>query len=133
MMTLLSYAAVALTLLVGLPVVIFTALTGVPTLSSGDAEASEVIALLNQANLARSAVIVDLGSGWGALVVAVAHRRSTDVCIRSGWPSDLLCVKKRATHDHAMERRDQRDISTAEQAIVEDKRCHDHPAGAFIG
>ena len=73
MMTLLSYAAVALTLLVGLSVVIFTALTGVPTLSSGDAEASEVIALLNQANLARSAVIVDLGSGWGALVVAVAR------------------------------------------------------------
>jgi precorrin-6B methylase 2 len=73
MMTLLSYTAVALTLLAGLSLVIFTALTGVPTLSSRGVEASDVVALLKQANLARSAVIVDLGSGWGALVVAVAR------------------------------------------------------------
>lgn len=31
------------------------------------------IALLKHANLARSAVNIDLGSGWGALVVAVAR------------------------------------------------------------
>ncbi|WP_225032610.1 methyltransferase [Paraburkholderia sp. XV] len=73
MMTLLSYAAVALTVLAGLSLVIFTALTGVPTRSSRRVEASDVIALLKHANLARSAVIIDLGSGWGALVVAVAR------------------------------------------------------------
>lgn len=73
MTTLLSYAAVALTLLAGLSLVIFTTLTGVPTLSSSGVEASDIIALLKQANLARSAVIIDLGSGWGGLVIAVAR------------------------------------------------------------
>lgn len=73
MMTLLSYAAVVLTLLAGLSLVIFTALTGVPTLSSRGVEAADVIALLKHAKLARSAVIIDLGSGWGALVVALAR------------------------------------------------------------
>ncbi|PVX83221.1 SAM-dependent methyltransferase [Paraburkholderia unamae] len=72
-MTLLSYVTVALTLLAGLSLVIFAAVTGVPTLSSRGVEASDVIALLKQANLARSAVIIDLGSGWGGLVVAVAR------------------------------------------------------------
>lgn len=73
MMMLVSYVAVALTLLAGLSLVIFAAPTGVPTLSSRGAEASNVIALLNQVNLARSAMIIDLGSGWGALVVVVAR------------------------------------------------------------
>lgn len=73
MTTLLTYAVVALTLLVGLSLVIFTAITGVPTLSSRGVEASDVVALLKQANLARSAVVIDLGSGWGGLVIAVAR------------------------------------------------------------
>ncbi|MBJ9696371.1 methyltransferase [Burkholderia cenocepacia] len=73
MTALLSYSAILLTVLVGLSLVISSALTGVPTLSSGRSEAHDVISLLKRAGLSRHAVIVDLGSGWGALVVALAR------------------------------------------------------------
>ncbi|WP_156516823.1 hypothetical protein [Paraburkholderia caribensis] len=73
MTTLLSYSAILLTVLVGLSLVISSALTGVPTLSSRRSEAHDVISLLKRAGLSRHAVIVDLGSGWGALVVALAR------------------------------------------------------------
>ncbi|MGG1943338.1 class I SAM-dependent methyltransferase [Trinickia sp. NRRL B-1857] len=73
MTTWLSSAAVVLAVLAALSLVIFTVLTGVPTLSSRRDEIDEVIALLKRANLPGRAVIVDLGSGWGALVVALAR------------------------------------------------------------
>jgi len=48
-------------------------LTGVPSLSSSKAEVDDVIALLRLVKLPEHAVIVDLGSGWGTLVVGLAR------------------------------------------------------------
>ncbi|WP_156516825.1 methyltransferase [Paraburkholderia caribensis] len=73
MTTVLSYSAILLTVVVSLSLIIFTALTGVPTLSSRKSEVNDVIALLKRFNLSRRAVIIDLGSGWGTLVVALAR------------------------------------------------------------
>jgi len=68
------YFAVFLTLLVGASLLISTAFTGVPTLSSRRSEVDDIIALwLEHAKLPKHALIVDLGSGWGALVVALAR------------------------------------------------------------
>ncbi|HDR9181087.1 TPA: methyltransferase [Burkholderia vietnamiensis] len=67
------YFAVFLTLLVGASLLISAALTGVPTLSSGRSEVDDIVALLEHAKLPQPALIVDLGSGWGALVVALAR------------------------------------------------------------
>lgn len=67
------YFAVFLTLLVGASLLISTALTGVPTLSSRRSEVNDIIALLAHAKLPKHALIVDLGSGWGALVIALAR------------------------------------------------------------
>ncbi|MBB2928050.1 methyltransferase [Paraburkholderia silvatlantica] len=67
------YLAVFLTLLVGASLLISAALTGVPTLSSGRSEVDDIVALLEHAKLPKHALIVDLGSGWGALVIALAR------------------------------------------------------------
>lgn len=48
-------------------------ITGVPPMPLRADEAADVIALLREADLPPSAVIYDLGSGWGSLVVALAH------------------------------------------------------------
>jgi hypothetical protein len=69
----LHFAVVFLTLLVSLSLVFPTLLTGVPTLSSSKSEATDVVALLKHAKLPEQAVIIDLGSGWGTLVVALAR------------------------------------------------------------
>lgn len=47
--------------------------TGVPPLSSTAAEGTDVIALLKRARLPEHAVIYELGSGWGSLVIALAR------------------------------------------------------------
>lgn len=73
MPVIISYPAIVVTVLVGLSLLLWTALTGVPTHSSSKAEADAVIALLKDAKLPQHAVIVDLGSGWGSLVVALAR------------------------------------------------------------
>ncbi|CAB3810926.1 methyltransferase [Paraburkholderia fynbosensis] len=67
------FFAVFLTLLVGASLLISTALTGVPTLSSRRSEVDDIVALLKHAKLRKRALIVDLGSGWGALVIALAR------------------------------------------------------------
>ncbi|MEX3928668.1 methyltransferase [Paraburkholderia sp. BR10936] len=67
------YFAVFLTLLVGASLLISTALTGVPTLSSRRPEVDDIVALLKHARLPKHALIVDLGSGWGAPVIALAR------------------------------------------------------------
>jgi hypothetical protein len=49
----------------------FHALTRVPSWPLAASEASDVIALLREANLSGSAVIYDLGCGWGSLLIAL--------------------------------------------------------------
>jgi tRNA A58 N-methylase Trm61 len=56
-----------------LSIAIVQAITGVPPLSSTVIEAADVVTLLRQANLAEQAVIYELGSGWGSLVIALAR------------------------------------------------------------
>jgi hypothetical protein len=73
MPTIISCLAISLTALVGLSLLVSIALTGVPTLSSSRSEVDDVVALLKLARLSEHAVIMDLGSGWGSLVVALAH------------------------------------------------------------
>jgi precorrin-6B methylase 2 len=67
------YLAVFLTMIVGLSLVLWTLFTGVPSLSSSRSETKAVVALLKDAKLSEGAVIIDLGSGWGTLVVALAR------------------------------------------------------------
>ncbi|WP_133646317.1 methyltransferase [Paraburkholderia flava] len=67
------YFVVILIIIISVSLVVYALLTGVPTLSSSRAEVNEVIALLKRASLVREAMIVDLGSGWGALAVALAQ------------------------------------------------------------
>ena len=52
---------------------IVQALTGVPPASSNATEAADIIALLKTADLREGAVIYELGSGWGSLVLALAR------------------------------------------------------------
>lgn len=54
-----------------LSLLIFHALTRVPSWPLAASEASDVIALLREANLSGSAVIYDLGCGWGSLLIAL--------------------------------------------------------------
>jgi hypothetical protein len=56
-----------------LSILAFHGFTGVPPLSSSAAEAADVVALLQQAGLAEKAVVYELGSGWGSLVIALAR------------------------------------------------------------
>ncbi len=70
---LLPIAALLIASVCGLSIVAFQAITGVPPLSSKVAEGADVIALLKQAGLAQQAVVYELGSGWGSLVVALAR------------------------------------------------------------
>ncbi|MBI0328743.1 methyltransferase domain-containing protein [Burkholderia plantarii] len=56
-----------------LSLLLFQILTGVPPMSSGSAETADVVALLKQATLPPRAIVYELGSGWGALVIALAQ------------------------------------------------------------
>lgn len=55
-----------------LSLLFFHALTRVPSWPLAKSEAADVVALLRDANLPRSAVIYDLGCGWGSLLIALA-------------------------------------------------------------
>jgi SAM-dependent methyltransferase len=68
-----SVIALLVVLTLGLSVLVYQGVTGVPPVSSSAAEAAEVVALLRQAGLPERAVIYDLGCGWGALVLALAR------------------------------------------------------------
>jgi hypothetical protein len=50
----------------------FQAITGVPSHSSTQAEAADVVALLREAGLSEQAIVYELGCGWGTLVAALA-------------------------------------------------------------
>jgi Mycolic acid cyclopropane synthetase len=56
-----------------LSILLFQLVTGVPPLSSNVRESADVIALLKKADLAEGAVVYDLGSGWGSLVIALTR------------------------------------------------------------
>ncbi|MGA7806058.1 SAM-dependent methyltransferase [Bradyrhizobium sp.] len=70
---LLSTLAVLLVAALCLSILIVQGLTGVPPLSSNSTETAAVVALLRQAGLAEGAVVYELGSGWGSLVIALAR------------------------------------------------------------
>lgn len=70
---LISTVAVLLAAAAGLSILIFQGLTGVPPMSSNAAEAAAVVTLLKSAGLPDRAVVYDLGSGWGSLVLALAR------------------------------------------------------------
>ena len=70
---LLSLFALLITLACGLSILIFQGITGVPPLSSNSLETADVVALLVQARLDRQAIVYELGSGWGSLVIALAR------------------------------------------------------------
>ena len=70
---LLSVIALLIVSVLCLSILLFQVITGVPPLSSNSMEAADVVALLKQAGLAEQAVVYELGSGWGSLVVALAR------------------------------------------------------------
>ena len=69
----LSIIALLLVAAAGASILVFQGLTGVPPMASNAAEAADIVALLRRAGLPKGAVIYELGSGWGSLVVALAH------------------------------------------------------------
>lgn len=73
MLHVLSLLALLAALGLGVSVLVFQAITGVPPMSASAAEAADVVALLRREGLPDRAVIYDLGSGWGALVIALAR------------------------------------------------------------
>jgi cyclopropane fatty-acyl-phospholipid synthase-like methyltransferase len=70
---LLSIAVLVVVAAVGLSLVIVQLVTGVPPQSSSGTEAADVIALLKQGGLPERAVVYELGSGWGSLVIELAQ------------------------------------------------------------
>jgi hypothetical protein len=60
-------------LLLGGSLLAYQFMTGVPPMPLRSDEAADVIALLKQSGLPRGAVIYDLGSGWGSLVIGLAN------------------------------------------------------------
>ena len=56
-----------------LSILVVQAITGVPPLSSNSVEAADVVALLEHAGLSEHAIVYELGSGWGSLVIALAR------------------------------------------------------------
>src|SRR5580700_10262600 len=68
-----SLLAVLIVFALGLSLLIFQGITGVPPMSSSSSEAADVISLLKQAGLAKQAIVYELGCGWGSLVIALAR------------------------------------------------------------
>ena len=73
MLSALYLLAVAVVFFLGLSVLAFQGITGVPPMSSSALEGADVVELLRQAGIPEHAVIYELGCGWGALVVTLAH------------------------------------------------------------
>jgi hypothetical protein len=57
----------------GLSLLVFQAITGIPSVSATQAEADDVVALLRHADLPAQPTIYELGSGWGKLVATLAR------------------------------------------------------------
>jgi hypothetical protein len=73
MLSALYIVAVVIVLLLGLSVLAFQGITGVPPMSSSDTEGADVVELLREAGVSEHGVIYELGCGWGALVIALAR------------------------------------------------------------
>lgn len=73
MADLLSISALLIVLGLGLSLLAVQAITGVPPHPCGSSEAADVVELLKQASLPDQAVIYELGSGWGSMVIALAR------------------------------------------------------------
>jgi precorrin-6B methylase 2 len=73
MSQLLELLALAVVLSLCASLLVAHAVTGAPTMSAGPAEKADVIALLEQARLPDQAIVYDLGCGWGAQLIALAH------------------------------------------------------------
>jgi hypothetical protein len=71
--SLLPTAALLIAAALCLSIVLFQLVTGVPPLSSNAVEGANVVALLKKAGLAEGAIVYELGSGWGSLVIALAR------------------------------------------------------------
>jgi hypothetical protein len=59
-----------------LPLLMFQVIIGVPPVSSSASETADVVALLRHASLPKQAILYELGSGWGSLVIALASSLS---------------------------------------------------------
>jgi len=70
---LISTVALLLVAAAGVSILVFQGLTGVPPMSSSASETADVVRLLKRAGLPSGAVIYDLGSGWGSLVIALSR------------------------------------------------------------
>jgi hypothetical protein len=68
-----SLVALLIVVALCLSLLMFQLITGVPPMSSSAAEAADVVALLRQASLPKQAIVYELGSGWGSLVIALAR------------------------------------------------------------
>ncbi len=73
MTAIVSILAVLIVLALGVSLLVFQGITGVPPMSSSASEAADVVSLLKQAGLAEQAIVYDLGCGWGSLVIALAR------------------------------------------------------------
>ncbi|MDR3461419.1 MAG: class I SAM-dependent methyltransferase [Beijerinckiaceae bacterium] len=76
---LVSLALLVIVLALCLSILFFQGITGVPPLSSNATEAADVVALLKHSGLSKNvglkerAIVYELGSGWGSLVIALAR------------------------------------------------------------
>jgi hypothetical protein len=73
MSDILSLLMLLIVVLPCLSLLILHCVTGVPAMPSTASEATAVVALLKQAGLPKHAIVYDLGSGWGSLVIALAR------------------------------------------------------------
>jgi hypothetical protein len=74
MADLLSILVLSAVLVLGLSLLLFQFVTGVPPHPPGAAEAADVVALLREATRPGDAIIHDLGCDWGSSIIAVAQR-----------------------------------------------------------
>jgi len=68
-----SLAAVLIVFALGVSLLVFQGITGVPPMSSSSSEAADVISLLKEAGLTERVIVYELGCGWGSLVIALAR------------------------------------------------------------
>jgi SAM-dependent methyltransferase len=73
MSDLLALCLLAVVGCLGLSLIVYQVLTGVPPMSSSRAEGADVVALLKLAELAPGAIVYDLGCGWGGLAATLAR------------------------------------------------------------
>lgn len=73
MFNIFAACVLALSVSVSFSLLAFYFVTGVVPMSSSQAEAADVIALLNEAGLPEKPILYDLGCGWGSLVSALAR------------------------------------------------------------